>query len=400
MTTIDTTTEMATELNTIDPPHPHAAVTDRSVTDPRPGGSNPPDDPAGPMLKFRTLADLADQVRAAPPPSWLIRGLWPADAYGILGAEDKAGKTWAMLDLAVVVAARLRWLDHWPVDEAGPVLVFAGEGSERKILRRLYAIGRHYGLDETRVDALPIRLCMRVPSLTSPVQMGEVLAELDAYPPRLVILDPLYLAAGGAQASQLNEMGRVLGTIQHAAQEAGAALVVAHHWNKSGDGTDRKRFTGAGTAEWGRVLVSMSVLRRATDDTEASVVDLKLEVIGDEIADTEAMFRRTVWTDDPTDLASPMHYVIARRTDLIAAGTGDYDAAKAAGEAIRRYFTDHPTTEVPSARRLCDLLREQGERHADRAVKDGAADLVAEGFLTARSGARGARIFTRSEVGS
>ena len=32
---------------------------------------------------------------------WLIRGLWPADAYGIIAAESKAGKTWLALDLAV-----------------------------------------------------------------------------------------------------------------------------------------------------------------------------------------------------------------------------------------------------------------------------------------------------------
>ena len=31
---------------------------------------------------------------------WLIRGLWPADAYGIIAAESKAGKTWLALDLA------------------------------------------------------------------------------------------------------------------------------------------------------------------------------------------------------------------------------------------------------------------------------------------------------------
>lgn len=352
-------------------------------------------------LHFQTLAELAEQVRNAPIPTWLIRSLWPADAYGILGAEDKAGKTWAMLDLAIAVAAGLRWLDHWPIDEAGPVLVFVGEGSERKMLRRLYAIGHHYGLDEADVDALPIRLCMRVPTLTNAEHLASVMHELIANPARLVILDPLYLAAGDTETSQLNKMGVVLGTIQHVAQAAGAALVVAHHWNKSGDGTDRKRFTGAGTAEWGRVLVSMSVIRRTTenpDTTATSVVDLKLEIIGDEVADVEATFRRRVWTDDPTSLASRMHYVI-ERTQLDPSempGKGStWDAAKAAADDLRAYFTIRPETEA-ATRGLYDGLRKAGHRHADRAVRDAANDLVAEGFLTVKPGPRGAQIWSRA----
>jgi AAA domain len=50
---------------------------------------------------------------AAGEPRWLIQGLWPADAYGVLAAQEKAGKTWAALDLAVSVATGRPWLDHF-----------------------------------------------------------------------------------------------------------------------------------------------------------------------------------------------------------------------------------------------------------------------------------------------
>src|SRR6266511_71327 len=73
------------------------------------------------------------------PPAWLIEGLWPADAYGVLAAEDKAGKTWAALDLAVSVAAGHPWFGRFACPTPGRVLVFLGEGGERSIVRRLRA---------------------------------------------------------------------------------------------------------------------------------------------------------------------------------------------------------------------------------------------------------------------
>jgi len=44
---------------------------------------------------------------------WLIRGLWPADAYGIIAAESKAGKTWLALDLAVSAVCGVPFLGQF-----------------------------------------------------------------------------------------------------------------------------------------------------------------------------------------------------------------------------------------------------------------------------------------------
>jgi AAA domain-containing protein len=55
-------------------------------------------------LTVSSFGEVAARVAAAGEPRWLIQGLWPADAYGVLAAQEKAGKTWAALDLAVSVA--------------------------------------------------------------------------------------------------------------------------------------------------------------------------------------------------------------------------------------------------------------------------------------------------------
>jgi len=250
---------------------------------------------------------LALELALGGPPSWLIRGLWPADAYGVLGAEDKAGKTWAVLDLAVSVATGTRWLDHFEV-EGGPVLAFLGEGGPRNIVRRLEAIAanRKASMD----DRADLRLAPAVPVLSSAPDLADVRAELEDHPARLVIIEPLYLAAAGLKGSDLYAMGEALGEIQRICEEARAALVITTHWNKTGTGSDPSRFTGVGPTAWGRVLGSAAVERRATESDGTSDVLLHWTFRGGEIADTEFRLRRRIRALDPEDLASPFSYQV------------------------------------------------------------------------------------------
>jgi RecA-family ATPase len=155
------------------------------------------------------------------PPGWLVEGLWPADAYGVLAAEDKAGKTWAILDLAVSVAAGQPWLGTFPCPRPGRVLLFLGEGGQRAMVRRLRAICAHKHLAAEALAAR-LRLCFRVPRLTAAGELAAVAEELAANPAALVILDPLYLAVGTAGAgADLYAMGTVLSGIQAVCQQAG-----------------------------------------------------------------------------------------------------------------------------------------------------------------------------------
>jgi len=286
-----------------------------------------PQPPAGTLGRGLVIEDLAEviaRVDAAGPPAWLVEGLWPADAYGVLAAEDKAGKTWAALDLAVSVAAGHPWFGRFACPTPGRVLVFLGEGGERSIVRRLRAIAAHKSVDLDQLAATPgLRLCFRVPKLRDGGDLAELEAELGERPARLVILDPLYLAAAGqANGGNLYEMGALLMPIQAICQAAGAALVVVTHWNKTGDGTGPKRITGAGPSAWGRVLASAAVAHRGTTPEGASAVVLGFELVGGEIPDSRFRVRRTVRALDPTDLASPLEYTAEVLADDDPTGQG------------------------------------------------------------------------------
>jgi hypothetical protein len=365
-------TEPPGELAEVYPLHPPT-----SDHGPSPSGQN--------GLVVEDLGVVLDRVDHAGPPGWLVQGLWPADAYGVLAAEDKAGKTWAILDLAVSVAAGRPWLSTYPCPQAGRVLVFLGEGDQRAIVRRLRAICAHKHLQAEELAAR-IRLCFRVPRLTSGADLATVAGELAASPAALVILDPLYLAVGVAGAgADLYAMGAVLSGIQGVCQRAGAALVVVAHWNKTGEGRGAKRISGVGPGAWGRVLCSAAVAHRTTSLEGASTVVLAFEVIGGELADTTFRVRRTVWAEDPADLASRLHYTV----EVLADDPPDDQADEPPGArqwllAALRAGGPHQTV-----KQLGDATAAQGHPLRKRTIQEALAELEDRGLVVGTEPAPG-----------
>ena len=91
------------------------------------------------------------------------------------------------------VASGTPWLGKFGIDAPGPVLMFVGEGGERKVVRRLRAVSASRDLGPEALRSA----CACVPHLTSEAAMMLVEAEVADHPPTLVTLDPLYLAARG-----------------------------------------------------------------------------------------------------------------------------------------------------------------------------------------------------------
>jgi hypothetical protein len=101
-------------------------------------------------LEFYDVSKLVEIVDAAGPPRYLLRPVWAEGDYGVLGAIDKAGKTWMAADAAVSVASGTPWLGLFPVEAEGPVLFFVGEGGMRKLVRRLRAVCESRQLEDSR----------------------------------------------------------------------------------------------------------------------------------------------------------------------------------------------------------------------------------------------------------
>jgi AAA domain len=260
-----------------------------------------------PALEFQTIAEACAEVDNAGPRRFLIRGIWPAGVHGVHAAEMKAQKTWNGCDLAVSVASETDWLGAYPIDDSGSVIFFIGEGGKPNIIRRLRSICASRGL---RLEDLPIWLCVRSPRLQDAQHMALFEQQVQIVRPKLVILDPLYLSVGSANGTDLSTVGQVLEKPQHVCEVAGAALFVVTHTNRK-EGRGASRITGAGPAEWGRVLIVGTVTSKATNaETLETTVVTELDIAGGEVPERMVKIRRRIYSDDPDDLDSPLHYSV------------------------------------------------------------------------------------------
>lgn len=265
-------------------------------------------------FRMLSLRDLLDELDNRVFPGFLVSGVWPSDAYGVIAGQEKLGKSWLILDMAVSVASGTNWLNHPKLEcpRPGPVLLFLGEGGDRKMGRRLKAVAK---FKKVNPRDLPIHMVFKVPQMTKEDQLAIARQKILDTKPVLVILDPLYLAAAGADGKDLFAMGAILSPAQALIENLGypCALVVTHHTKKSGDDSGFRRMTGVGPAAWGRVLITadssdMPLDGAGEDESHKRII---LDIVGDEIGDRVIAFRRQIWSDDINDINSEMWYFTA-----------------------------------------------------------------------------------------
>jgi hypothetical protein len=359
-----------------------------------PNGQDPDElDPKRHLLGLRPVGDIAAEVDTMGEPAFTFEGVWPSDAYGVLAAMFKAGKTWMTLDAAVSVASGTPWLGTFPTGVTGSVALFVGEGGKRKMTRRGRAVAAGRGIVW---DELPIVLAERVPRLSDDAQINALKLELANHPVELVIIDPLYLAAAGAKGTAIYDMATVFEPVQVACQDAGAALIVAHHNNRDRTREGADRMSGAGPAEWGRVLLSVDVRGYTCDQvTGRTDATLKLTFVGDEIPGGDYLIRRTVWADDPNDLGSKLNY---SARPLVGAERDAWDGPNACMAAVLALFAPLPLGDELSTKRVGEGLRSIGQHFRDGVIRDALDQLVGDGTVTRRDGPRKAKLYALAEA--
>ena len=297
-------------------------------------------------LAVLSLDETMAQVAAEGPRAWLLPGIWISRTGCVLGGTAKVGKTNLLIDLAVSVASGTPWLNVFPVEETGMVICFFAEDDAFEVTRRLRAICADRKLDPA---GLSIRLSFMPPNLSSDIALEALAEELAEHPAVLVLLDPLYLAIGEkGDGSNLYGMGAVLQAFGSVCRKASAALGIAHHWNKTGRGTGTSRFSGTGTVEFARTLLSVSDQssfvavveheleggRTVTQQRKTTV--LSIEVSGNSVPDQTVCVQRTMWAEDPDDLDSPLHYH-CERVETVATEDVPVDPAVALRAVTRVY---------------------------------------------------------------
>jgi hypothetical protein len=265
-------------------------------------------------------ASLRRSRRRVDTPSFLVPGLIPDGSPSLLLGSAKAGKSTALLELAVAVARREPEWMGFPIDHSrrGLVVFFAGEDSEAEVIDR---VKRMTGDDET-----PHGL-MIVPAGSG--DLDEILGNLKRENVRLIIVDPARKYFVGDEDGS-DPVSGFFNRIEPIAREKNCALVVAHHLKRHADPKTVSEIAEyvRGSGVWlDRPRVTIGMLRRG-GETQVGISGSPDAPLHNFRRDTMFAGVRRLRRDDATSRHIPIDRPAA--TAPIATATGDQAAVLAA----------------------------------------------------------------------
>jgi hypothetical protein len=189
-----------------------------------------PDSLPGPRLpRIRTVEELL----AARPPRWLIKGLVPQASVGFIASQPNVGKSTLGIDWAQSIYHGCDWFGHRVLP--GNVVIVLGEGFGG-IAKRIDAWQREHAAGDTAGRYL--RVVTDLPPLahqngrdvlgkaleTISVACGEV--------PSLVVIDTLSSLWGGESEDKSEIAGPFMRFLNDSAGRTGTTFLVCHHLSK------------------------------------------------------------------------------------------------------------------------------------------------------------------------
>ena len=177
-----------------------------------------------PTLRAAQLAAAAPSTQ-----SWLVEGLWSAQAVGIIGGEPKCCKSFLALDLAVAVASGAPCLRCFPTGQRGPVLMFAAEDDALVVRRRLEGIAAAAGVDFESLDVHLIAVpALRLDRRDDQQALAATVVQLQ---PKLLILDP-FVRLHCIDENAAAEVAPLLAYLRHLQRDLHTAVALVHHARK------------------------------------------------------------------------------------------------------------------------------------------------------------------------
>lgn len=165
---------------------------------------------------------------------WLVEGLWPSAAVGIIGGQPKCGKTWMALDLAVSVASGTPCLGTFSIVSKGAVLIYAAEDSLADLRSRLTGIAGARGLDVRSLDiGVIVTDTMR---LDSEGDRNRLRATLESFAPVLLVLDPFVRLHGAIDENSSAAVSTILGELRALQRHFETGIALVHHARKNSSG--------------------------------------------------------------------------------------------------------------------------------------------------------------------
>lgn len=190
-----------------------------------------------------------EQLCRRPRPKWLVRGLIPEKALGVIYGEPGSGKTFLVLDLALAVTRGAPWLGLRT--RQGGVVYVACEGALRN---RVEAYLSH---QEVNPEDLPqFRIIESNVNLLDPdadlavliERLKEVGRQTEAV--FVVVIDTLNRAMSGGNENAPDDMGAMIAAAAQITEKTGATVVFVHHCGKDANRGSRGHSSLKGAADF------------------------------------------------------------------------------------------------------------------------------------------------------
>jgi len=219
-----------------------------------------------PQLHWHTLRKLgaAEWFAMAPPRRrWLLElpglddegnkkiGVVPLGKVGMLAAAGAAGKTMALVQLALAVATGREWLDIYTTPNPGYVLLALGEEDAEEVQRRLYAAGKLMRLTDEQVQLALDRIVVQPLAGRRVALIDEHGNDSDTFrwikhhlqtsghDWRLIAFDPLSRFAGADTEKDNAAATAFIEAMESLAEMPGKpAVILAHHITKNARSAD------------------------------------------------------------------------------------------------------------------------------------------------------------------
>lgn len=210
----------------------HAQLTEAKRQLEELGASEPEEQVDNPFAR-RLAYDSDAALDAIANQKWLIDGVIPADAFGMIYGPSGAYKSFLGLDMAASIAAAKSWHGR-DVDQAGHVIYIGAEGAAglhlrkkaweiryQQPLRNLGILGSAVTINEAIECQMLVDLC-----LTAADELQD--------PIKLVVIDTLARTFAGDENSAA-EMGAFVRSCDRIREVTGATVLVIHHSGKDAD---------------------------------------------------------------------------------------------------------------------------------------------------------------------
>jgi KaiC/GvpD/RAD55 family RecA-like ATPase len=166
---------------------------------------------------------------------WLIDGIVPNNAIGMIYGASGSGKSHIILSMAAMIANGNDWFGN--DTKEGVALVLAGEGLGG-ITRRLKAIELEHDIEIKPSNLLVSSRAIGIDTEGGYTQVKAAIDSLET-PPKIVFIDTLSRHLVASQENSNDDMARFINKLEEIRQKYGCTIILVHHTGKGENNSAR-----------------------------------------------------------------------------------------------------------------------------------------------------------------